>query len=95
MGKNDKLQHIGLLASGISLISFYSLVYHNFEIQDPTSLSWTWLFLGIIIQILWIIFGVTNEILPIMILAPLILFGYVTLLYLKIKLETNILKNKK
>jgi len=91
MGKNDNFQIIGLLAAGINLISFYSLVIHNYQIQDPTSLSWTWLFLGICVQILWMIFGFANEILPSMILAPLILLGYLSLLYLKVKLETDII----
>lgn len=90
MGKNENFQIIGLLAAGINLISFYSLVIHNFQIQDPTSLSWTWLFLGIGVQILWMIYGFANEILPSMILAPLILLGYLGLLYLKVKLETDI-----
>jgi uncharacterized protein with PQ loop repeat len=95
MGKNDKLQHIGLMAAGINLFSFYSLVFHNWIIQDPTSLSWMWLGTGIIVQILWSIFGFVNEILPTMILSPLILVGFLSLLYLKVKLETNLFKNKK
>lgn len=95
MGKNDKFQSIGILAAAINLISFYSLVIHNFQIQDPTSLSWTWLFLGIGVQILWMIFGFANEILPSMILAPLILLGYLGLLYLKVKLETDLISKKK
>jgi hypothetical protein len=95
MGKNDLLQEVGLLAAGISLFSFYSLVFHNFQIQDPTSLSWTWLLLGIVIQILWIIYGFANSILPTMLLTPLILIGYFGLLYLKVTLETDFFKNKK
>jgi len=95
MGKNDKFQNIGLLAAGLTLISFYSLVYHNFKIQDPTSLSWIWLGIGILVQILWIIFAYANNILPSMILSPLMLFGFFSLLYLKVKIETNIFKNKK
>jgi uncharacterized protein with PQ loop repeat len=95
MGKNDKLQHIGLIAAGLTFISFYSLVYHNWMIQDPTSLSWIWLVTGIIVQIFWLIFGFVNEILPTMILSPLMLAGFLSLLYLKVKLETNLFKNKK
>jgi len=95
MGKNDKLQHIGLMAAGLTFISFYSLVYHNWMIQDPTSLSWIWLGTGIIVQILWLIFGFVNEILPTMILSPLILVGFLSLLYLKVNLQTNFFKNKK
>jgi uncharacterized protein with PQ loop repeat len=91
MGKNDKLQHIGLMAAGLTFISFYSLVIHNFQIQDTKSLSWIWLGTGIIVQILWLIFGFINEILPTMILSPLILAGFLSLLYLKVKLETNLL----
>lgn len=94
MGKNDKLQHIGLMAAVLTFISFYSLVIHNFQIQDPKSLPWIWLGTGIIVQILWLIFGFVNEILPIMILSPLILAGLLSLLYLKVKLETNLLKKK-
>lgn len=92
MGKNDKLQHIGLMAAGLTLFSFYSLVYHNWKIQNPTSLSWFWLVSGIIVQILWIIFGFVNDILPTMILSPLILAGFLSLFYLKVKLQTNFLK---
>ena len=87
--KNQKYQWIGLTAAVISVSSFYSLVYHNFSVNDTNSLSWYWLFSGIFLQGLWGLYGYSNYILPTMILTPLITIGFLALLYLKVKLDTD------
>ena len=91
MEKNNKFQYIGLLAATLSLISFYSLVIFNFNIENTLSLSWLWLLSGIITQFFWLIYAYANNILPSKILAPLMIVGFISLIFLKLKLETNIL----
>jgi len=91
MSKNDKYEHVGLLAAILSLISFYSLVFHNFKVQNTTSLGWVWLFSGILTQMCWAIYAYANNILPSQILSPLMIIGFLSLTFLKVKLESNIL----
>tara|TARA_B110000285_G_C14791349_1_gene453160 strand:- start:305 stop:574 length:270 start_codon:yes stop_codon:yes gene_type:complete len=86
-----KLEYIGFIAAILGTISFYSLVYHNYNLQDTTSISPYWLVMSIIIQILWLIFGISNNIRPTIVSAPLVIIGLVYLIYLKLKLETDII----
>ena len=87
-----KYEWIGFIAAIIGTVSFYTLVYHNYVTQDTTSLSFTWLIVTIILQLLWLIFGLVNNIRPTILASPLGAIGAMYLLYLKLKLETNILK---
>jgi uncharacterized protein with PQ loop repeat len=86
-----KLELIGFIAAILGVLSFYSLVYHNHNLQNTTSLSSYWLGLSVIIQTLWLIFGLTNNIRPTLISSPLIIIGLFYLIYLKLKLETDII----
>ena len=88
---NRKLELIGFIASILTVLSFYSLVYHNHVLQNTTSLSPLWLGTTFLIQILWLIFAVANGIRPTLISAPLSIIGLFYLIYLKIKLETDII----
>jgi uncharacterized protein with PQ loop repeat len=86
-----KLEYIGFTSVILGIISFYSLVYHNYILQDTTSVSPIWLGMSVIIQILWLIYGITNNIRPTIISSPLFIIGLLYLIYLKIKLETDII----
>jgi uncharacterized protein with PQ loop repeat len=88
---NKKLESIGFMAAILGIISFYILVYHNYKLQNTTSLSSYWLGLSVLIQIFWLIYGLTNSIRPTILSAPLVIIGLLYLIYLKIKLETDII----
>jgi len=86
-----KLEYIGFISAILGVISFYSLVYHNYILQDTSSISPYWLVMSVIIQILWLIYGITNNIRPSIVTSPLFIIGLLYLIYLKIKLETDII----
>jgi len=86
-----KLESIGFIAAILTIISFYSLVYHNHSIQNTTSLSPIWLGTTFLIQVLWLIFSIANDIRPTLLSAPISIIGLFYLIYLKLKLETNII----
>ena len=88
---NRKLELIGFIAAILTVFSFYSLVYHNYVLQNTTSLSPLWLGTTFLIQILWLIFAVANGIRPTLISVPLSIIGLFYLIYLKLKLETDII----
>lgn len=68
-----KYEWTGFVAAILGAISFYTLVYHNYVIQDTTSLSFIWLFTTTGLQFLWLIFGLANNIRPTILVAPLVL----------------------
>jgi uncharacterized protein with PQ loop repeat len=87
-----KHEWIGFSAVIISVFSFYTLVYHNYQIQNTQSLSLGWLFTATILQSLWFIFGIINNIRPTILMSPLMLPGLLYLIYLKVKLETHFIQ---
>lgn len=89
MAKNYEL--IGFIAAIGSVVSYYALVYHNYILQDTTSLSFLWLFLTVALQLLWFIYGLANNIKPNMVASPLLIIGAIYLIYLKLILDTDIL----
>lgn len=89
MYKRHKYDILGILAGVLNIIAFYNLIIHNYTIRDTNSLSWTWLFMGLVTQVLWIIFGVANKLLPNLIVSPILLIGVIALLFLKFELETD------
>ena len=88
---NRKFESIGFMGAILGVISFYILVYHNYKLQNTTSISSYWLGLSVLIQIFWLIYGVTNNIRPTILSAPLVIIGLLYLIYLKLKLETDII----
>ncbi len=82
---------IGFIAAIGGVVSYYTLVYHNYIIQDTSSLSFTWLFLTVVLQLLWFIYGVANNIKPTILASPLLVIGAIYLIYLKLILDTDIL----
>ena len=88
-----KYEWVGFSAAILTIISFFSLVHHNHKLQDTKSLSPYWLFTSFILQLLWLIYSMANDIRPTLVSAPLIILGLFYLSYLKIKLETNIISD--
>ena len=88
-----KYEWIGFSAAILTIISFFSLVHHNYKLQDTTSLSPSWLFATFIIQLLWFIYAIANDIRPSLVTTPLVMIGVFYLSYLKIKLDTNIISD--
>ena len=86
-----KYEWIGFTAAIVGVLSYYSLVYHNYIIQDTASLSFIWLFVTVALQVLWFIFGMANQIRPTIFAAPFVIIGAIYLIYLKLKLDTDIL----
>lgn len=87
MFKRHKYEIIAYIAGSLNIIAFFNLVIHNYTIRDTNSLSWTWLLTGLVTQVLWLIFGVANQILPNIIISPILMIGLFALLFLKINLE--------
>ena len=88
-----KYEWVGFSAAILTIISFSSLVHHNYTLQDTTSLSPYWLFTSFILQVLWFIYSIVNDIRPTLVSAPLVILGLFYLSYLKIKLDTNIISD--
>jgi uncharacterized protein with PQ loop repeat len=86
-----KYEWIGFIAAIAGVLSYYSLVYHNYVLQNTASLSFIWLIVTLLLQILWFIFGMANKIRPTILAAPLVAIGATYLIYLKLKLDTDIL----
>ena len=88
-----KYEWVGFSAAILTIISFFSLVHHNHKLQDTRSLSPHWLFATFIIQLLWFIYAIANDIRPSLVSVPLVILGLFYLSYLKIKLDTNIISD--
>ena len=86
-----KHEYIGFIAAILGVLASYSLVYHNYNLQDTTSISSYWLIMSLIIETLWLIYGISNNIRPTIVSAPIVIMGLLYLSYLKLKLDTDII----
>lgn len=92
-------KEIAIMSALFAIIAFYVLVYNTHVTKNTSNLSFVWLFLVIVAQILMVIYGKINHIYILYIPSIIYLIGLSYILYVKIiyketnKIEDE-LKNK-
>ena len=80
-----KLEFIGLLAAMFSIIGLMPQVYKSYKTKHTRDISLKWLILSMIAQILWITYGISNMVLPIMITSFSMCIMTIALVLMKTK----------
>lgn len=79
-----KLEFLTWIAGIIVIISFSDLVYNVYLTKNTSSLTYIWIFLVIASQILYLIFGLANNIEGIFIPSTIILIMIAYIFYVKL-----------
>jgi uncharacterized protein with PQ loop repeat len=82
-----KYQWIATTAAILSAIGIYPLINNVIITQDTKSFSYNWILMGFVVNILWIIYGISNNLYIVSILSVVYLYSYFILLFLKVKYE--------
>ena len=58
----NKFEYLTCIAGVLIIISFTDLVYNVYKTQETSNLTYSWMFLIIAAQFLYLIFGIINDI---------------------------------
>ena len=58
----NKFEYLTGIAGVLIIISFTDLVYNVYKTQETSNLTYSWMFLIIAAQFLYLIFGIINDI---------------------------------
>lgn len=77
------IEYVGLFGAFLSAITFIPQVLHAYKTKSVGDLSWGMLWIVFISVIVWLIYGVCKQILPVIIANGFILILSAILLYFK------------
>ena len=80
-----KLEFIGLLAAGFSIIGLMPQIYKSYKTKHTRDISLKWLILSMVAHVLWLTYGISNMLLPVMITSSSVSIMTIALILMKIK----------
>ncbi len=81
------IEYVGLFGAFLSAITFIPQVLHAYKTKSVGDLSWGMLWIVFTSVIVWLVYGITKGLLPVIIANSIILVLATVLLYFKYKFK--------